>query len=95
MELLSLFGVEWVMPRRVLDLLNSLGKSLGYGQAKAIWRQVPLCLMCGLWRERNAWNFEDVETSMLELQRNVLSTLYLWISAHHSPSCITFAKFLN
>jgi len=43
----------------------------------------------------NAPHFEDVETSVLELRRNVLNTLYLWISAHHSLSCITFLEFLN
>jgi hypothetical protein len=31
----SLFGVEWVMLRRVLDLLNSWGNSLGRGQDSA------------------------------------------------------------
>jgi hypothetical protein len=76
---LTLFGVEWGMPRRVLDLLNSWVDLLGCGQANTIWRQVPLCLMWGLWREMNAWQFEDVETSVLELHRNVLNTLYLWI----------------
>jgi hypothetical protein len=30
------------MPRRVLELLTSWGDSLGCGQAKMIWRQVPL-----------------------------------------------------
>jgi hypothetical protein len=28
------------------------------------------------------------------LARNVLNTLFLWVSAHHSPSRVTFAKFL-
>jgi hypothetical protein len=28
----SLFGVKWVMPRRVLDLLSSWDNSLGHGQ---------------------------------------------------------------
>jgi hypothetical protein len=31
-------GWEWVMPRRVLDLLTSWGDSLECGQAKMIWR---------------------------------------------------------
>jgi hypothetical protein len=51
--------------------------------------------MWGFGRERNARQFEDVETLVLVLRRNVLNTLYLWISAHHSPSCVTFAEFLN
>jgi hypothetical protein len=38
--ILTLFGVEWVMPRRVLELLNSWGMSFGYGPAKEVWRLV-------------------------------------------------------
>jgi hypothetical protein len=46
------FGVEWVMPRRVLDLLTSWGDSFGYGPAKEVW-QFPLYLMWCFWWERN------------------------------------------
>jgi len=96
MELLYYFvwgGVSYAV--QVLDLLTSCGNSLGCGQVKTIWRQVPLCVMLGHWCERNARQFEDVETSVLELCRNVLNTLFLWVSAHHSPSRVTFAEFLN
>jgi hypothetical protein len=72
-----LFGVEWVMLRRVLELLASWGTSFGCGPAKEVCRLVPLCLMWCLWRERNARNFKDVETSMLELQKRLLDTLYV------------------
>jgi hypothetical protein len=34
----SLFGVEWVMPRRVLDLLRGWDTSLGHGQNQQIWK---------------------------------------------------------
>jgi len=34
----SLSGVEWVMPRRVLDLLSGWGTSLGRGQVTQIWK---------------------------------------------------------
>jgi hypothetical protein len=34
----SLFGVEWVMPRRVLDLLSGWGILLGRGQVTQIWK---------------------------------------------------------
>jgi hypothetical protein len=32
--IIILFGVEWVMPRTVLELLTSWGASVGYGRAK-------------------------------------------------------------
>jgi hypothetical protein len=34
----SLFGVEWVMPRRMLDLLSGWGTSLGHGHVTRLWK---------------------------------------------------------
>jgi len=82
------------MPRRVLELLTSWGVLFWYGP-KEVWWLVLLCLMWCIWRERNAQYFEDVETSMLELQKRLLNTLYIWIVTHHSLSVFTYADFLN
>jgi hypothetical protein len=43
--LLTLFGIEWVMPRTVLELLTNWGASVVYGPTKEAWWLVPLCLM--------------------------------------------------
>jgi hypothetical protein len=43
--ILTLFEVEWVMPRMVLEELTSWGVSFGYGPAKEAWWLVLLCLM--------------------------------------------------
>jgi hypothetical protein len=67
-----LFGVEWVMPSSVLDLLSGWGTLLGRGSAIRIWKQVLLCVLWGLWRERNSKLFEDVEVTVGALCRNVL-----------------------
>jgi hypothetical protein len=93
--ILTLFGVEWVMPRRVLELLTSWGASFGYGLANEVWRLVLLYLMWCIWRERNAQHFEGVETSMLELHKRLLNTLYIWIVAHHSLSVFIYADFFK
>jgi hypothetical protein len=92
---LILFGVEWVMPRTVLELLNSWGAAIGCGHAKEAWRLAPLCLLWCIWRERNARLFDDVETSMVELRKRLLNTLYFWIAPHHSLSVFTYVDFLN
>jgi hypothetical protein len=44
----SLFGVEWVMPNSVLDLLSGWGTLLGRDPINRIWKQVPLCVLSGL-----------------------------------------------
>jgi hypothetical protein len=92
---LALFGIEWVMPQTVLELLTSWGASVGYGHDKEAWRLAPLCLLWCIWRERNAWLFEDVETSMMELRKRLLNMLYIWIASHHCLNAFTFADFLN
>jgi len=66
---------------------------LGRGTVNRIWKQVPLCVLWGLWRERNSRLFEDVEVPVGALYRNVLHMLYLWVSVH-SPGSMSFADFL-
>jgi hypothetical protein len=92
---LILFGVEWVMPRTVLELLNSWGVAIECGHAIKAWRLAPLCLLWCIWRERNARLFDDVETSMVELRKRLLNTLYFWIALHHGLSVFTYVDFLN
>jgi hypothetical protein len=83
------------MPRTVLELLKSWVAAMGSGQATEAWRLAPLCLLWCIWRERNARLFEDVETSMVELRKRLIDTLYFWISPHHSLSVFTYVDFLN
>jgi len=42
------------MPSSVMDLLSGWGTLLGCGSAIRIWKQVPLCVLWGLWRKRNS-----------------------------------------
>jgi hypothetical protein len=91
--LLTLFGVEQVMPRRVL--LYSWGGWVGCGTVKEIWRLALLCLMWCLWRERNVQHFEDVETSIIDLRKLMLNMLHLWIVEHLSLIVSTFADFFE
>jgi len=52
-----------------------------------------LCVLWGLWRDRNFRLFEDVEVKVGALCRNVLNMLYLWVSAH-SLGSMPYADFL-
>jgi hypothetical protein len=57
------------------------------------WKQVPLCVLWGLWRERNSRLFEDVEVHVGALCSNVLNMFYLWVSVHSLGSML-YADFL-
>jgi len=78
-----------------IKLLNSWGPVIGCARAKEAWRLAPLCLLWCIWRERNARLFEDVETSMVELRKQLLNTLYIWIASHHSVNVFTYVDFLK
>jgi hypothetical protein len=65
------------MPSSVLDLLSGWGTLLSHGPINRIWKQVPLCVLWGLLRERNSRLFEDVEVPAVAICRNVLNMLYL------------------
>ena len=40
-----LFGISWVMPLRVLDLLSSWRGNLGKSSSAVVWGAVPHCVM--------------------------------------------------
>jgi hypothetical protein len=80
----NLFGVDWVLPRRVRGVLLSWGGQVGHCDILEVWRPAPLCLMWCIWREQNAQNFEDRETSVLELKKIIFNSLYTLIAAHNS-----------
>jgi hypothetical protein len=48
----GLFGLQWVMPKRVMDLFSCWYGSVG--RHSVIWKAIPHCIMWCLWRERNA-----------------------------------------
>jgi hypothetical protein len=81
------------MPRSVLDLLSAWGTLLGRGPIHCVWKQVPLCVLWGLWRERNSRLFEDVEVQAGALCKNMLNMLFFWVSANGMGS-MSYADFL-
>ena len=64
----SLFGIHWVMPYKVIELLASWQGKFGRHWNIDFWRFVPHCLFWCLWWERNARYFEDCERSILDVK---------------------------
>jgi hypothetical protein len=83
-----LFGVSWVMPRRVVDLLTCWQGSLG--RHREIWKAIPHCLMWCLWRERN-----DSEQNIVDLKLLFYRSLYEWMRATGLFSFTTFLEFFD
>ena len=66
MHMLQLFGIDWIMPGSVVDLLCCWHHWLGKYNSD-IWNLVPGCLMLTIWFERNWRSFEDIEKSLVQL----------------------------
>jgi hypothetical protein len=47
----NVFGVSWVMPRGVEDLLACWPGRSGMSESGIIWKAIPHCLIWGLWQE--------------------------------------------
>jgi hypothetical protein len=88
----SCFGLAWVMPRRVVDLLACWWSS-GRRRSAVVWKMVPTCLFWCLWQERNNRCFEDLERPLKAILSSCFHTSYLWTVAHLSPLSISYDIF--
>jgi hypothetical protein len=76
----SHFGLTWVMPRGVVDLLHCWWSG-GHPCSAVVWKMVPLCIMWCLWSERNGRFFEDSKRSLEVL-------LHFFLILFHVGSCL-------
>ncbi len=79
--ILNMFGVSWVMPRDVVDLLACWAGKVGKDEAGMIWKAIPHYLMWCLWGERNARSFTGTSRSMPALKLYFLQSLFYWLKA--------------
>jgi hypothetical protein len=91
--LFSRFGMFWVMPRRVIDLLACWWSSRR-PTSFAVWKMVPICLFWCLCREMNNRSFEDLESTLYEILSLFYLTLYFWITVYVHPLSFSFVDFL-
>lgn len=72
---ISLFGILWMLPLTVKELLLGwLGRFVGK-QRKKIWWLAPLCLILFLWKEYNRKRFKKMEN--IELMLKTLCQLFV------------------
>ena len=77
----TLFGIFWVMPKDVLDLLASWSGKFRKHKNGVLWNVIPHCLMWGIWREKNARTFEETEILIQDLKISFFQTLIRWTNA--------------
>ena len=87
------FGLSWVIPRSIPDLLfgqwNWLGK-----HSSQIWNLVPLCILWCIWKERNRRTFEDLDSSSDQMLASFSGALFDWSRAWGLTSSDSLPSFL-
>ena len=88
------FGLPWVIPRSILDLLfgwwNWLGKHLSQ-----IWNLVPLCILWCIWKEWNWRTFEDLNNSGDQMLASFSGSLFDWSRAWRLTTSDSLPSFLS
>ena len=81
--ILVLFGLSWVMPKSVFELL-------------ACWQGCFGCHRNGhIWRERNSRSFEDIESYLPNLKLFIFRTLLDWLTAIRNFSLFSTVDLLD
>ena len=75
-QLVWYFGISWVMPKRVVELLAWWHRGVGQHRAASFWGSIPQCIMWTIWSEQNNRTSEGEEHSIIELKR--IFILYLF-----------------
>ena len=92
--ILNLFGIQWVMPSTVKEMLYSWAGFRRRRKQKA-WKFAPLALMWVVWGERNRRAFEEIESPFSHLKNSLLSLIAFWCT-HIAPTCIEdWASFVE
>ena len=87
------FGLSWVIPRSIPDLLfggwNWVGK-----HSSQIWNLVPLCILWCIWKERNRRTFEDLNSFGDQMLASFSGTLLIDLGLGNSRLVILSLLFL-
>ena len=92
---LSLFGVCWIMPKSVVELLASWQGQFGRHHNGYVSIVVPYCLVWCIWKERDSRCFEDNEHSLPNLKLFFFRTLMDWLSVWRNQSFSSILDLLD
>ena len=90
-----LFGIYWVMPYKVSEVLSSWQGKFGRHRNIALWRFVPHCLFWSLQQGRNAICFEDCEQSILDIKLFFFRTLLDWSVVLPFYTCFSLSDLID
>ncbi|RVX10222.1 LINE-1 reverse transcriptase-like [Vitis vinifera] len=76
--ILALFGVHWVFPETVIEVLLSWRGSFVGKKRKKIWNSIPVCIFWTVWKERNRLAFRGGSLDIQKLKNYFVCNLWSW-----------------
>ena len=92
--MLQVFGIQWVLPSSVAELLFCWNHWLGKHDSD-IWNLISGCLMWTVWMERNHRSFEDSEKYLVELIGLCQRSLFDWSQCWGFTECSSIVQFFS
>jgi hypothetical protein len=91
-----LFGIDWVMPKWVVELLASWRGQFGCHHNLEAWRMASLFVMWYIWRECSSifWRLCE-NNSRVKKKKNVVKTHCGWMVATNGSCFSNFLEFLD
>ena len=95
MLLFSMFGVQWVLPATVKEMVLGWDGTFVGKKRKGVWRASPLCLFWTVWKARNKVAFEEEELSIQRLKFSFVYFLWLEMKLSIKDGHLTLVAFVG
>ena len=95
---LVIFGVQWVFPESVIEVLLSWRGSFVGKKRKKIWKSIPLCIFWTVWKERNRIVFRGGSLDIQKFKYSFVCNLWSWAKVYigeESHSLLGFLEWLG
>ncbi|RVX09054.1 hypothetical protein CK203_013954 [Vitis vinifera] len=92
---LALFGVNWVFPEKVKEMLVSWRGPFVGRKRKRIWTSIPLCIFWTVWKERNRLAFRGGSLAIQKLKNSFVCNLWSWARVYMGEESSSLLGFLE
>ncbi|WJZ83602.1 hypothetical protein VitviT2T_003270 [Vitis vinifera] len=92
---LAIFGVQWVFPESVIEVLLSWRGSFVGKKRKKIWNSIPVCIFWTVWKERNRLAFRGGSLDIQKFKNSFVCNLWSWVRVYNGEETYSLLGFLE
>ena len=92
---LALFGVQWVFPETVKEVLFYCRGPFVGKKRKKMWNSIPLYIFWTVWKERNKLAFRGDSLAIQTLKNSYVCSLWSWVRVYMGEESSSLLGFLE